>query len=80
MPLYAAVVLIGMARFVETTVSLDYNIALNWYGSNCSVIRYFRWYTWCDVHRRSPGSMIFVVMIVLLVAIYWMFQRSLTTP
>src|SRR5690606_24269814 len=28
MPLYAAVVLIGMARFVETTLNLDYNIAL----------------------------------------------------
>ena len=28
MPLYAAVVLIGMARFVETTLGLNYNIAL----------------------------------------------------
>ncbi|WJI10098.1 sodium:solute symporter family protein [Methanobacterium sp. CWC-01] len=28
MPLYASVVLIGMARFVETTLSIDYNIAL----------------------------------------------------
>ncbi len=28
MPLYASVVLIGMARFVETTLQLDYTIAL----------------------------------------------------
>ncbi len=71
MPLYAAVVLIGMARFVETTLNLDYTIAL--VGMSVIVALYvifggIRGVMYTDALQ---GTIMFVVMAILLVAIYW---------
>ena len=71
MPLYAAVVLIGMARFVETTLNLDYNIALIAMAIIVALYVIFGGIRGVMYTDALQGSIMFVVMAVLLVAIYW---------
>lgn len=71
MPLYAAVVLIGMARFVETTLNLDYNIALVAMAIIVALYVIFGGIRGVMYTDALQGSIMFVVMAILLVAIYW---------
>lgn len=72
MPLYAAVVLIGMARFVETTLSLDYNIALIGMAVIVALYVIFGGIRGVLYTDALQGTIMFVVMAILLGAIYWM--------
>lgn len=72
MPLYAAVVLIGMARFVETTLNLDYNIALIGMAVIVAVYVIFGGIRGVLYTDALQGTIMFVVMAVLLGTIYWM--------
>jgi SSS family solute:Na+ symporter len=71
MPLYASVVLIGMARFVETTLSINYNIALVALAIIVSVYVIFGGIRGVMYTDALQGSIMFVGMIILLGAIYW---------
>ena len=71
MPLYASVVLIGMARFVETTLSINYNIALVALAIIVSVYVIFGGIRGVMYTDALQGSIMFIGMIILLGAIYW---------
>ena len=71
MPLYASVVLIGMARFVETTLSINYNIALVVLAIIVSVYVIFGGIRGVMYTDALQGSIMFIGMIILLGAIYW---------
>jgi SSS family solute:Na+ symporter len=72
MPLYAAVVLIGMARFVETTLNLDYNIALIGMAVIVALYVIFGGIRGVLYTDALQGTIMFIVMAILLGAIYWM--------
>ncbi len=71
MPLYAAVVLVGMARFVETTLQLDYNIALIVMAVIVAAYVIFGGIRGVMYTDALQGSIMFFGMIFLLIAIYW---------
>ncbi|EKQ51838.1 MAG: SSS sodium solute transporter [Methanobacterium sp. Maddingley MBC34] len=71
MPLYASVVLVGMARFVETTLSVDYNIALVVMAVIVAVYVIFGGIKGVMYTDALQGSIMFFGMIFLLIAIYW---------
>jgi len=70
--LYSSVVLIGMARFVETTLSLDYTIALIALAVIVALYVIFGGIRGVMYTDALQGSIMFVVMLILLVATYWM--------
>ncbi|MCE5213533.1 MAG: sodium:solute symporter family protein [Methanobacterium sp.] len=71
MPLYASVVLIGMARFVETTLNIDYRIALIGMAVIVALYVIFGGIRGVMYTDALQGTIMFVVMAILLVAIYW---------
>lgn len=71
MPLYASVVLIGMARFVETTIQIDYTISLIVMAIIVAVYVVFGGIRGVMYTDALQGSIMFVGMIILLGAIYW---------
>ena len=71
MPLYASVVLVGMARFVETTLGVDYNIALVVMAVIVAVYVIFGGIKGVMYTDALQGSIMFFGMIFLLIAIYW---------
>jgi solute:Na+ symporter, SSS family len=71
MPLYAAVVLIGMARFVETTLGLNYNIALIVMAVIVAVYVVFGGIRGVMYTDALQGTIMFFGMAFLLVATYW---------
>lgn len=71
-PLYASVVLIGMARFVETTLNLDYNIALLGLALIVAVYVIFGGIRGVMYTDALQGSIMFVVMVILLGTTYWL--------
>ncbi|MDD1775647.1 MAG: sodium:solute symporter family protein [Methanobacterium sp.] len=71
MPLYAAVVLIGMARFVETTLNINYNFALVALAVIVALYVIFGGIRGVMYTDALQGTIMFVVMAILLVAIYW---------
>jgi len=71
MPLYAAVVLIGMARFVETTLSIDYNFALIGMAVIVALYVIFGGIRGVLYTDALQGTIMFVVMAILLGTIYW---------
>jgi len=72
MPLYAAVVLVGMARFVETTLQIDYNIALVVMAVVVAAYVIFGGIRGVMYTDALQGSIMFFGTIFLLIAIYWM--------
>jgi SSS family solute:Na+ symporter len=71
MPLYASVVLIGMARFVETTLNLNYGIALIALAAIVALYVIFGGIRGVMYTDALQGTIMFVVMAILFVAIYW---------
>ncbi|MGF7118043.1 sodium:solute symporter family protein [Methanobacterium oryzae] len=72
MPLYASAVLIGMARFVETTLQIDYNIALIVMAIIVAVYVIFGGIRGVMYTDALQGTIMFFGMIFLLIAIYWL--------
>jgi len=72
MPLYAAVVLVGMARFVETTLHVDYNIALILMAVIIAAYVIFGGIRGVMYTDALQGSIMFFGMIFLVITIYWM--------
>ncbi|HML05710.1 MAG TPA: sodium:solute symporter family protein, partial [Methanobacterium sp.] len=72
MPLYASVVLIGMARFVETTLGINYSIALIAMAVIVAVYVIFGGIRGVMYTDALQGTIMFVGMIILLGAIYWL--------
>src|SRR5512136_975503 len=70
MPLYASVVLIGAARFLETTLSIDYDVALLIYS--LIIAAYVIWGGLKGVMYTDAmqGTIMFVGMAILLVMTY----------
>jgi len=72
MPLYASVVLIGMARFVETTLGINYNFALIAMAVIVAVYVVFGGIRGVMYTDALQGTIMFVGMAFLLVATYWL--------
>jgi len=72
MTLYSSVVLIGMARFAETTLSIDYNIALVVLAVIVALYVIFGGIRGVMYTDALQGTIMFVGMFILLVATYWM--------
>ena len=70
MPLYASAVLIGMARFVQTTLGIDYNIALVAMAIIVAVYVIFGGIRGVMYTDALQGTIMFIGMIILLAAIY----------
>ena len=71
MPIYAAVVLIGAARFMESSLMLDFNVALLVLAIViCGYVLFggLRGVMYTDALQ---GSIMFIGMLILLVFIYW---------
>jgi solute:Na+ symporter, SSS family len=73
MPLYASVVLIGMARFVQTTLGVDYNFALIAMALIVAVYVVFGGIRGVMYTDALQGTIMFVGMFILLGTVYWMF-------
>ena len=71
MPLYASVVLIGMADFVHTTLSINYNIALVALAVIVSVYVVFGGIRGVMYTDALQGSIMFIGMLILFGFIYW---------
>ena len=71
MPLYASVILIGMARFVETTLSIDYNIALIVMAIIVAAYVTFGGIRGVMYTDALQGTIMFFGMLFLLVSTYW---------
>jgi solute:Na+ symporter, SSS family len=72
MPLYAAVVLIGMARFVETTLGLNYNVALITMAIIVAIYVVFGGIRGVMYTDALQGTIMFFGMAFLLIATYWL--------
>ena len=72
MPLYASAVLIGMARFVETTLQIDYNIALVVMAIIVAVYVIFGGIRGVMYTDALQGTIMFFGMLFLLIATYWL--------
>ena len=72
MPLYASVVLIGMARFVETTIGLNYSIALIAMAVIVAIYVVFGGIRGVMYTDALQGTIMFIGMVILLGAIYWL--------
>ena len=72
MPLYASVVLIGMARFVETTIGINYSIALIAMAVIVAVYVIFGGIRGVMYTDALQGTIMFIGMIILLGSIYWL--------
>ena len=71
MTLYTSVVLIGMARFVETSLQLDYNIALIALAIIVALYVIFGGIRGVMYTDALQGTIMFIGMFILLIAIYW---------
>ncbi len=72
MPLYASVVLIGMARFVETTLGVNYYYALIAMAIIVAVYVIFGGIRGVMYTDALQGTIMFFGMLILLVGVYWM--------
>ena len=71
MPVYAAVVLIGAARFMETSLMLDFNLALLILAIVICAYVLFGGLKGVMYTDALQGTIMFIGMLVLLVFIYW---------
>lgn len=72
MPLYASVVLIGMARFVETTLGINYTFALIAMAVIVAVYVIFGGIRGVMYTDALQGTIMFFGMLFLLVSTYWL--------
>ena len=72
MPLYASVVLIGMARFVETTLGINYTFALIAMAIIVAVYVVFGGIRGVMYTDALQGTIMFFGMAFLLIATYWL--------
>ena len=72
MPLYASVVLVGMARFVETTLHIHYYVALIVMAIFVAAYVIFGGIRGVMYTDALQGSIMFFGMIILLATSYWM--------
>jgi SSS family solute:Na+ symporter len=72
MPLYASVVLIGMARFVETTLGINYTFALIAMAIIVAVYVIFGGIRGVMYTDALQGTIMFFGMVFLLVSTYWL--------
>ncbi len=72
MPLYASVVLIGMARFVQTTLGVNYYYALIAMALIVAVYVVFGGIRGVMYTDALQGTIMFLGMLILLGAVYWM--------
>lgn len=72
MPIYAASVLIGAARFVETTVNIDFNLAIIILAIIIGFYVVYGGIKGVMYTDALQGTIMFVGMLILLVAVYWM--------
>jgi SSS family solute:Na+ symporter len=72
MPLYASVVLIGMARFVETTLNIDYSLALIGMALIVALYVIFGGIKGVMYTDAVQGTIMFFGMIFLLFGIYYL--------
>jgi len=70
MPIYAAVVLIGAARFIETTLSLDFNIALIVMAVIVAIYVVLGGIRGVMYTDALQGTIMFLAMIFLIIATY----------
>ena len=70
MPLYAAVVMIGAARFMETTLTLDFSLALLILSVIIAVYVFYGGIKGVMYTDALQGTIMFIGMLVLLVFIY----------
>ena len=71
MPIYAAVVLIGAARFMESSLMLDFNLALLVLAVVICAYVLFGGLKGVMYTDALQGTIMFIGMIILLVFIYW---------
>ncbi|AEG18615.1 sodium:solute symporter family protein [Methanobacterium paludis] len=71
MPLYASVVLIGAARFMETTLAMNFDIALLIMAAIIGVYVIFGGIKGVMYTDALQGTIMFVGMLILLGTIYW---------
>ena len=74
MPIYAAVVLIGAARFMESSLMLDFNLALLVLAVVICAYVLFGGLKGVMYTDALQGTIMFVGMIILLVFIYWVLE------
>ena len=70
MPLYASVVLIGAARFMETTLAIDYKVALLIYAVIIAVYVFWGGLRGVMYTDAMQGTVMFVGMAILLIMTY----------
>ena len=73
MPLYASVVLIGMARFVQATLGVNYYFALIAMAIIVAVYVVFGGIRGVMYTDALQGTIMFIGMFILLGTVYWMF-------
>lgn len=73
MPLYAAVVMIGAARFLESSLLLDFNICLLILALIITCYVFFGGIKGVMYTDALQGTIMVLVMLFLLVFVYWMF-------
>ncbi|MDR0911262.1 MAG: sodium/solute symporter [Methanobrevibacter sp.] len=73
MPIYASVVLIGAARFLETTLAIDFSISLLILSVIVAFYVIFGGIKGVMYTEAVQGTIMFVGMLFLLVFTYWMF-------
>lgn len=71
MPLYSSVVLIGAARFIETTLSINFQIALLLFSIIIAAYVFYGGIKGVMYTDALQGTIMFCGMIFLLVFIYW---------
>ncbi len=72
MPIYAASVLIGAARFLETTINIDFNIAIIILAVIIGFYVIFGGLKGVMYTDALQGTIMFIGMLILLISIYWM--------
>ena len=72
MPIYAASVLIGAARFAETTINIDFNIAIIVLAVLIGFYVIYGGIKGVMYTDALQGSIMFIGMLILLISIYWM--------
>ncbi|PKM62630.1 MAG: sodium:solute symporter [Firmicutes bacterium HGW-Firmicutes-21] len=71
MPIYAAAVMIGAAKFIETGLKIDYNIALFVFAIIVATYVFFGGIKSVMYSDAFQGTLMIVGMSILLVVVYW---------
>lgn len=71
MPIYAAAVMIGAAKFIEATLKIDYNIALFVFSIIVAAYVFFGGMKSVMYSDAFQGTLMLVGMSILIVTVYW---------